>query len=80
MITRVLCSRVPSHHMTMDDDDDDDDDDVDDQNDSFGEDDMMVGGVHDDVTSQLAAAGWRHGVHRFVFVLYIKFTKRSVSL
>ena len=47
------------------DEDDDDDDMGDEGDDSFGEDDEMMG--VSDVTSQLAAAGWRHGV-KFCFV------------
>ena len=47
------------------DEEDDDDDMVDEGDDSFGEDDEMMG--VSDVTSQLAAAGWQHGV-KFCFV------------
>jgi hypothetical protein len=46
--------------------DDEDDDDMDDGgDDSFDENDDMIG--VNDVTSQLAAAGWQHGV-KFCFV------------
>jgi len=62
-IANVVASHSGGHtvhtvhtHMTMEDEDDDDDD----QDDSFGEDDMMVGNDND-VTHQLAAAGWQHG-------------------
>ena len=45
---------------------DDEDEDMDDGgDDSFGEDDDMIG--VSDVTNQLAAAGWQHGV-KFCFV------------
>ena len=47
-------------------DEDDEDEDMDDGgDDSFGEDDDMIG--VSDVTNQLAAAGWQHGV-KFCFV------------
>ena len=47
-------------------DEDDEDEDMDDGGeDSFGEDEDMIG--VSDVTNQLAAAGWQHGV-KFCFV------------
>ena len=47
---------------------DEEDNMADDDEDSFGEDDEMMG--VSDVTSQLAAAGWRHGV-KFCFVFTV---------
>ena len=52
-------------------DDDDDDDMNDDGDDSFGEDgDEDIMGDGSEITTQLAAAGWQHGV-TFCFVLFI---------
>ena len=51
-------------------DDDDDDDMNDDGDDSFGEDgDEDIMGDGSEITTQLAAAGWQHGV-TFCFVLF----------
>ena len=56
-------------------DEDDEDEDMDDGgDDSFGEEDDMIG--VSDVTNQLAAAGWQHGV-KFCFVKYITFPPPS---
>ena len=55
------------------DEEDDDDDMADDGDDSFGEDgddEMLSGGS--ELTTQLAAAGWQHGVE-FCFVLLFNF-------
>ena len=55
------------------DEEDEDDDMNDDGDDSFGEDgddEMLSGGS--ELTTQLAAAGWQHGV-KFCFVLYFNF-------
>ena len=54
------------HRVVSGMDEDDEDEDMDDGgDDSFGEDDDMIG--VSDVTNQLAAAGWQHGV-KFCFV------------
>ena len=58
-------------------DEDDEDEDMDDGgDDSFGEEDDMIG--VSDVTNQLAAAGWQHGV-KFCFVKYITFPPTLTS-
>ena len=59
------------------DEEDEDDDMNDDGDDSFGEDgddEMLSGGS--ELTTQLAAAGWQHGV-KFCFVLYFNFRQSS---
>ena len=60
--------RVSAASIGVEDDDDDDDmnDDCDDSFGEDGDDEMMDGGS--ELTTQLAAAGWQHGVV-FCFVL-----------
>ena len=60
-----------SHRVVSGMEDEDEDDDMDDGGeDSFGEDEDMLG--CSDVTSQLAAAGWQHGVELLLLLIHFR--------
>ena len=73
----LFLSRVSAASIGVDEDEDDDDlnDDGDDSFGEDGDDEMMDGGS--ELTTQLAAAGWQHGVV-FCFVFTFHFISREV--